>query len=108
MGFEIRSLNKEEQAALEDGLRLSEELASTSGTLQPAQIQKLYDTALECAALDDATIIAIGLAFGQDLKLHGGYEWVRVSGAWGEETCLAVPRLTIFCSPISMIQKRLE
>jgi hypothetical protein len=48
------------------------------------------------------------LAFGDELLKHGEFEWVRVTDDYGEETCVAIRGLSVYCSPISMIQKRIS
>jgi Domain of unknown function (DUF3806) len=42
------------------------------------------------------------------LVSNGEFEWVRVTDESGEETCVAIQGLSVYCSPISMIQKRLS
>jgi len=48
------------------------------------------------------------LAFGEELLRHGEFEWGRVTDDYGEETCVAIQGLSVYCAPISLIQKRLS
>ena len=71
-------------------------------------MQDLYDTLSGQYQEFGEGIIAAGLAFGELLAQKVPLEWVRVKDEFGEETVLAVPGLKVFCSPISMIQKRIK
>ena len=105
---DIRPLNADEQTALDQGLRLASRLTNSSHPIDPQYLQNLYNSLLETAVENDLNVIALGLGFGQELLSHGDYEWVRVSNEYGDETCIAVRGLFVYCSPISIIQKRLH
>jgi len=104
----LRRLNAEEQGALRVGLDLAAELAASPLPLSRAQVQALYDDALEGATDDDERLIAIGLAFGDLISREDGFEWARISDQYGDETCVAVIGSMTHCAPISMIQKRIR
>jgi hypothetical protein len=57
---------------------------------------------------DDEHVLALGIAFGAAINERAGFDWVRVSDQWGDETCVGPQHKTIHCDPISMVQKRLE
>ncbi len=75
--------------------------------LTTAQVQALYDMLVTEEAGDEA-VIALGLAFGEQIVRVSGLEWARISDEYGDETCVAVRGREIFCAPISMIQKRIR
>jgi hypothetical protein len=104
----VRGLNAEEKVALEAGLDLAARIAGASRPLSLAQVQALYDGFLEEGITDTDSIIALGLAFGDDMVRHGGLIWVRVIDEYGDETCVSAPHHIVDAAPISMIQKRLN
>ncbi len=106
--FTYRALNAEERDALEQGLALASRLAFLSRPLTMVDVQKLYDDALREKRIGDEALIAIGLAFGQQIINQTGFDWVRVSDQWGDETCVGPAGKSLNCAPISMIQKRLD
>ena len=103
-----RDLTSEERLALEEGLDLAARIAHAPRPLDIADVQRLYDGYLDEGITDSDAIIALGLAFGDDVKRHGNLVWVRVIDEYGDETCLAAPHHIVFSAPISMIQKRLR
>jgi|GEM_PF-1093970 hypothetical protein len=108
MSQEFRGLTSEERAALESGLSLASRLGDAAPPLTAAHVQDLYDTLSSQYPEYGEGIIAAGLAFGELLAQKVPLEWVRVKDEFGEETVLAIPDLKIFCSPVSMIQKRVR
>jgi hypothetical protein len=104
---EYRTLNTEELNALEQGLALAASMAGMASELSMQQVQSLYDKALRKKPSDDE-LIAIGLAFGQQIIAKTGFAWVRISDQWGDETCVGPVGRSLHCAPISMIQKRLD
>ena len=108
MSQEFRGLTSEERAALDSGLSLASSLVNAAPPLTAAHVQDLYDTLSGQYQEFGEGIIAAGLAFGELLAQKAPLEWVRVKDEFGEETVLAVPGLKVFCSPISMIQKRIK
>jgi len=108
MDPEIRPLTVAEVEALEAGLNLASRLADAPRPLRSDQIEALYNLIYGSDARKTDHIIAVGLAFGDDLLRHGAFEWVRVIDDYGDETCVAIPGLSVYCAPISMIQKRLS
>ena len=106
--MEIRDLDKSEQAALIDGLKLAAKLSDTGLPLSLTNIQELYD-ALNGRGNDfPEGTIACGLAFGQLIVDQTGFDWVRVNDEYGEATCVSPSGAKLICSPVSMIQKRLS
>jgi hypothetical protein len=103
----IRPLSKDEIGARDAGLELASRIAGVPRPFSISHVQALYDALL----VGDATtenLIALGLAFGEQIILVSGFEWVRVSDEYGDETCVAIPGKQIFSAPISMIQKRIR
>ena len=107
MTMEIRPLSKEEQAALDDGYKLAKRVLNETSSLAMSQIQHLYDVVLREHADNETILIALGIAFGEQLKTEEDLEWVRVSDEYGEETALSLKGLKVASFPISMIQKRI-
>ena len=104
---QLRPLTNDELAAREAGLDMAARLAGASRPLSVAHVQALYDVLLSEEAGDEA-LIALGLAFGEQIAAISDFEWVRVSDEYGDETVVAAPKKEIFCAPISMIQKRIQ
>ncbi len=102
----IRNLTDDEKCALNEGLALAANLVAGNLPLSVEQMQELYNALLETKS--EKAIIAAGLSFGQLIADKAGFEWVRVSDEWGEETSVSPPGVRLFCSPVSMIQKRLN
>jgi hypothetical protein len=105
---EMRALTEIETEALEEGLNLAALLAEADRPLQSDQLEALYNLIRGADVRSPAHIIALGLAFGEELMGHGDFEWVRVIDDFGEETCIAIRGFSINCYPISMIEKRLD
>lgn len=106
--MEIRELNSEEVAALKQGLNLAAKLVGQPLPLTVYAVQELYDSLRQSDTDFAEAGIALGLSFGQLIADEVGYEWVRVSDEYGEETGLSPIGARLFCAPISMIQKRLK
>jgi hypothetical protein len=104
----MRPLNSEEAAARDAGLELAARLVGFPPPLSMADVQTLYDVLLDVSDPPAEALIAAGLAFGEQIIAASDFEWMRVSDEFGDETCVAAPKNEIFCSPISMIQKRIE
>lgn len=102
-----RALTRDEQRAMEQALVLAARIAGTSSLGFP-ELQSLYDRMLMQSDRDDEEVIALGMAFGAAINEWAGFDWVRVSDEWGDETCVGPPHKTTHCAPISMIQKRLN
>jgi hypothetical protein len=103
-----RELTSDEIVALEQGLNFAAKLARGERPLSARQIQRLYDAFIEEEITDADAIISLGLAFGENIAQNGGFEWVRIEDEYGEETSLRLIGKTVYCHPISMIQKRIE
>lgn len=104
----IRSLNPAEAQALQDGLALASRLIGKTPPFSGAQVQALYDAILEDGEGQEATRIALGLAFGEMIVGMGCADWVRIADEYGEETGLRHKKATVVCHPISMIDKRIS
>jgi hypothetical protein len=107
MDPQISLLTPDLKSALESGLDLAARLAAAPRPLSDVHVEALYNAFLDEGVEDVEAIIALGLSFGESFVTRGGFEWVRVLDEYGEETCVAVLGKATFCSPISMIQKRL-
>jgi hypothetical protein len=107
-GPKFRALTDEEIDAREAALNYAARIAESERPLPDKELQYLYDGFLRENILETKAVIALGLSFGESLTLSMDLEWVRFSDVWGEETGLAPPALTCYCSPINIIQKRLE
>jgi len=105
---ELRTLTFDEVDALNAALDLAARLANAPRPLRSDLIEALYNRIHGSDLRNPTHIIALGLAFGDELLKHGDFEWVRVTDDYGEETCVAIRGLSVYCSPISMIQKRLS
>jgi hypothetical protein len=104
----IRELSSDERAALEEGLDLAARIADVPRPLDISQVQRLYDDYLNEQITDSDAIIALGLAFGEEVRRKGKMVWARVIDEYGDETCVAAPKHMVNAAPISMIQKRLK
>jgi hypothetical protein len=103
----IEPLSPDRLNALEAGLARAKHLAGVSD-LGDDDVQRLYDRLLAQRERDPADVIAVGLAMGEQMRKLGSFEWVRLVDEWGDETSLAVIGRKLACSPISMVQKRLD
>ena len=106
--MEIRDLDASERAAHVDGLKLAAKLLDTSLPLSSSSVQELYEALNNRGNDYPEGAIACGLAFGQLIVEETGFDWVRVSDEYGDETCVSPSGAKLICSPISMIQKRLS
>lgn len=106
--LKISPLDPPQRLALEAGLNFAARFAGAPRPLSTEAVEALYNAFLEEEIDDSDAIIALGLSFGETFLAHGDFEWVRVVDEYGDETCLALTGKTVFCAPISMIQKRLE
>ena len=103
--MEIRLLTAQEKSAVTDGLKLAAMWAATELPLSTAQVQDLFDAVRKDHADNATAQIAVGLAFGETIACETGYEWVRVTDEYGEETALAPKGIEVSCHPIRMLQK---
>lgn len=53
-------------------------------------------------------LVALGVAFGEMICAQGDFEWVKLEDEYGSGPALALVGLDVVCSPIEMIEKRLE
>src|ERR1041385_3623996 len=108
MSLNLRPLSPDEIGARDAILDLAAQLAGASRPLTIDDVQSLYDACLDVDDPPSEALLAIGLSFAQQIVSAANFEWVRVSDEYGDETCVAAPGKEIFCSPISMIRKRLQ
>jgi hypothetical protein len=109
MSLNLRPLNSEEIAAREAGLDLASKLVDAPRPLTMDDVQALYDALLNVNQPPSEALTAMGLSFAEQIVAASGFEWVHVSDdEFGDEVCVAAPENEIYCSPISMIQKRLQ
>ncbi|GJL94782.1 MAG: hypothetical protein DHS20C05_11870 [Hyphococcus sp.] len=106
--MEIRLLTEQEKSAVTDGLKLAAKWVSGDLPLSTAQVQDLFDAVRTDHADNTMAQIAVGLAFGETIARETGYEWVRVTDEYGDETALAPKGIEVACHPISMLQKRIS
>ena len=106
--MEIRELTSDERAALTSGISLAKKLLDRRTPLGSEEVQELYDYFLGREDEFPEGVIALGIAFGALIEAKAKYQWVRVSDEFGEETVLSPQSHKIICSPISIIQKRLQ
>ena len=87
---------------------MAERLVGAQMPCSFCQVEALYVALFEDDLPDDSVfIIAAGLAFGSLFVDGGGFEWLRISDEYGEETVVALIGKQIWVAPISMIHKRL-
>ena len=102
------ALSEEQLVAVQMNLAKAAEWAGVDTAPSAAKVQEIYDAFLEHDVGDGDRIITLGVAFGQLLVDRAGLEWVSVSDQYGTEICVAVPEKQSFCSPLSMMDKRIE
>jgi len=106
--MKISGLTVEQARAVDEAIALAADYLATDPPFSPAEVQRLYDAvASDHPDLVEAQI-AVGMAFGEMIISKAGYEWVRVSDEYGEETALCHRAAAVTCFPISMLQKRIS
>lgn len=106
--MKISSLTAEQAQAIEEAIALAADYLATDPPFSPAEVQRLYDAVARDHPEHVGAQIAVGMAFGEMIIAHAGYEWVRVSDEYGEETALCHRTAAVTCFPISMVQKRVS
>jgi hypothetical protein len=108
MKISMRPLNPNEIATREARLDLAAHLVDVARPLSMDDVQALYDALLDTDQPPSTALLA-GFSFAEQIVAASDFEWVHVSDdEFGDEICVAAPKHTIHCSPISMIQKRVE
>jgi Domain of unknown function (DUF3806) len=79
-----------------------------TGFLTVEEIQSAYDALLASTAIDEQRLLALGVAFGEMICARGDFEWVHLEDEYGSGPALAPVGFDLACSPIEMIEKRLE
>ncbi|HLY05544.1 MAG TPA: DUF3806 domain-containing protein [Rhizomicrobium sp.] len=109
MSLNLRQLSPREIGTREAGLDLAAHLAGVPRRMAMDDVQALYDALLDVDQPPPEALMAAGFGFAEQIVAASDFEWAQVSDdEFGEETCVAAPKHEIYCSPISMIQKRLE
>lgn len=114
--YVLHSLTPELEGALDDALRFLHDYSVKIGrpvSREPngddlPSLQAIYEIFLDAEDLHPDAVLSLGLGFGRVLHSRGGFDWVRVTDQYGEETGLQVTGTTVSIAPISMIQKRLN
>lgn len=104
----ICSLTAEQGQAVDEAIALAADYLATDPPFSPAEVQRLYDAVARGRPDRVDAQIAVGMAFGEMIIAKAGYEWVRVSDEYGEETALCHRTAAVTCFPVSMLQKRLS
>ncbi|MCA8900474.1 MAG: DUF3806 domain-containing protein [Hyphomonas sp.] len=106
--IQLRPLSDTEAKALEDGLELAARLVGSKRPLSVEAVQHLYDVLRTDHPGYVEGQIAAGLSFGQLIVDKTGWQWMRVTDSYGEETAVSPDGYELACYPISMLQKRLK
>jgi hypothetical protein len=105
----MRPLNSEEVAAREAALDLAAHVVDVPRPLTMDDVQALYGALLDVDQPPAQALIAAGLGFAEQVVAASDFEWAyTLDDEFGQHTCVAAPKNKIYCSPVSMIQKRLE
>lgn len=109
MSLNLRPLSPEEVTERDRGLDLAAKLVDALRPLTMDDVQALYDALLDVDGPPPEALMAAGLGFAEQIVTASDFEWARVQDEeFGEHTCVAAPKNEIYCSPISMIENRLE
>ena len=106
--MKISGLTVEQAQALDEAIALAAEYLETDPPFSPVEVQRLYDAVAQRQPGHIEAQIAVGMAFGEMIVDKAGYEWVRVSDEYGEETALCHRAAAVTCFPVSMLQKRIS
>jgi hypothetical protein len=106
--MKISGLTVEQAQAVDEAIALAADYLATDPPFSPAEVQRLYDAVARDHPENAEAQIAVGMAFGEMIVRKADYEWVRVSGDYGEETALCHRAAAVTCFPISMLQKRIS
>jgi hypothetical protein len=104
----ISGLTDEQAQAVADAVALAAEFLATDPPFSPFEVQRLYDVIARDHPDHVEAQIAVGMAFGEMIAAKAGYQWVRVSDEYGEETALCHRVAAVTCFPVSMLQKRIS
>jgi Domain of unknown function (DUF3806) len=109
MSLNLRQLSPDEIGTREAGLDLAAHLAGVPRPMTIDDVQALYDALLDVSQPPSEALTAVGLSFAEQIVAASGFEWAHVSDdEFGDEVCVAAPKNEIYCSPISMVEKRLK
>lgn len=104
-----RDLSKQELDRLLEGAQLARRLCGASGEPSAAQLQTLYDALLADAGRTDEAVQGLGFGFGGLLIRHDWLEWAMLEDAeFGDDFAVVVSGRELGCSPLTMMQYRLE
>ena len=105
--MKISGLTAEQAQAVDEAIALAADYLATDPPFSPVEVQRLYDAVAKDHPDRLEAQIAVGMAFGEMIISKAGYEWVRASDEYGEETALCHRTAAVTCFPISMLQKRI-
>jgi hypothetical protein len=105
--YELRRLNPGEVEALNAALKGAAQVTRANRPTV-ADLQRVYDDALQKRQTSEELNIVIGLALGALIVDGKEFEWARVIDDLGDETGIAVIGKMLHASPISMISTRLN
>ena len=108
MTFVITPLPQGQIHALRASVARLRQSAAETDFLTVEEIQSAYDAQLASGNMDEESLVALGAAFGEMICAHGDLEWVHLSDEYGSGPALAPVGFDVVCSPIEMIEKRLE
>jgi len=106
MAVQIRPLNREEISTQSHVLGKAASLINAKPPLSAPQIQQIYDKLR--AQYDHADHVnGVGVALGELIIGRTNFEWAKIAFDGGYETCVFAPGTQVFCTPLSMVTKRL-
>jgi len=108
VAFAITPLPVGQVHALRASFARLRQSAAETDFLSVEDIQSAYDAQLASGYLDEQNLLALGAAFGEMICAQGDFEWVHVSDEYGSGPALAPVGFDVVCSPIEMVEKRLE
>ncbi len=106
--MKISGLTVEQAQAVAEAIALAADYLETDPPFSPVEVQRLYDAVARDRSDQVEARIAVGMAFGEMIVDKAGYQWVRVSDEYGEETALCHRAAAVTRFPVSMLQKRLS
>lgn len=106
MTTEIRPLNAQEKATQKDVLGKAAKLVGAKTPLTETNVQALYDKLRQHHDQADH-VNGLGVAFGELIVKNSNFGWAHVKYDGGYEACVGAPKSTIFCTPLSMMTKRI-
>ena len=103
-----RPLLEYELKYVEDNIALAGAIIQKSEPLEFSDLQEIYDMLLAEHEPVAQFVAALGYAFGQKFVQHDWLEWAMLDDEYGKEIGIQVLGRSLTCTPVSMIQYRLE